>query len=75
MLKIDTQPIKRVIKMSDFNVGQRVYDLKMFRLTGHMMKGIVIRESRSRQCGCYVEWDCDDTMMNFMYDDELDVIE
>ena len=56
--------------MSDFNVGQRVYDLKLFRLTGHMVKGIVVRESNSRQCGCYVEWDCDPTAMDFMYDDE-----
>jgi len=39
------------------------------------MKGIVVRESRIRQCGCFVVWDCDDTMMDFMYDDELDVIE
>jgi hypothetical protein len=61
--------------VSDFNVGQRVYDLKLFRLTGHMVKGIVVRESNSRHCGCYVEWDCDPTAMDFVYDDELDVIE
>ena len=60
--------------MSDFNPGQRVYDLKWFRLTGNIVKGIVVRESRNRKSGCYVEWDADPTLMDFMYDDELDVI-
>jgi len=60
--------------MSNFNPGDRVYDLKIFRLTGHKYTGIVCRPGR-RGMGAYVEWDFDPSVMDFMYDDELDLVE
>ena len=56
--------------MSDFNVGDRVYDLKLHRLNGDYLRGTVRRLS-SRRMGAYVEWDRDPYMIDFMYDDEL----
>ena len=59
--------------MSDFVKGDRVYDLKIHRLTGTYVKGTVVGEQFDR-LGAYVEWDCDPGMVDFMYDDELDVV-
>lgn len=56
--------------MSDFIIGDRVYDLKLFRLTGTYVKGIVTAEANDCM-GVYVEWDCDPGIVDFMYDDEL----
>lgn len=54
----------------DWNVGDRVYDLKLHRLTGRYVKGTVTGEESDRM-GVYVEWDCDPGTIDFMYDDEL----
>ena len=61
--------------MTDWNIGDRVYDLKIFRLTGKMMEGTVVKESKTRSSGVYVTWDCDLGLLEFMYDDELDRLE
>lgn len=60
--------------MSNFLPGMRVYDLKIFRLTGKYVEGVVCREGR-RGMGVYVEWDNDPGCEDFMYDDELDRID
>lgn len=60
--------------MTDWTTGDRVYDLKIFRLTGKYVEGIVCREGRGGS-GAYVEWDNDPGCEDFMYDDELDRVE
>ncbi len=57
-----------MMKMNDWNVGDRVYDLKLHRIHGQMFTGRVRRLSRR---GAYVEWDNDPGYVDFMYDDEL----
>lgn len=57
------------VMSKDWNVGDRVYDLKLHRLNGDYFTGRVRR--LGRRGGVYVEWDRDPGMVEFMYDDEL----
>ena len=57
--------------MTDWNVGDKVYDLKLHRINGDYFTGRVRRLGRR---GVYVEWERDPGYEDFMYDDELEVV-